>query len=198
MPIRSRALRGALVSLCFVSALPAQDVADRLAGRWLLEPAASDDIAAAVDRAVAPLNFVVRPVARRRLQAVNRPASHIDVTVGRDTIVLAWAGEPPATARRDGTAAPYRDGRGERLSLRVAVARTDADPVLLREQYDAPDGIRTNRWSLAPAGDRVGIVVEVASPRLPAPLRYRLVYRRAALTTGAAGRTGGTVTAEAR
>lgn len=150
---------------------------ERLAGRWVLDSAASDDIPAAIERTVAPMNFVTRPIARSRLRTVNRAAPVVELRLRQDTVETVWAGGPPARARLGGPPAPYRDRRGEDMSYRAS-ARAGAAGPEFSETYQPGDGSRTNTWTLSADGRTLTVAVEVRSPQLPDPLRYRVVYRR--------------------
>ena len=153
------------------------DPAARLAGRWLLDSAASDDVGRAIEEAASRNNPLVAAVARTRLRATNVPAPTIDVALDADSITVTRPATPPVRAPRDGAAITWRRADGEPATVRLAVIGTT--PPALRERYETADGVRRNEWALSADGRTLTVLVEVSSPRLAVPLRYRLAYRRA-------------------
>lgn len=155
------------------------DRAAPIAGVYTVQVDAEVRLAEAVERAVAPLNFVVRSVARRRLLAVNKPASRVEIIVRGDSVFLQYAGQPEVRARRNGTARPWRNAAGEQISVevRAPLQASDATP-LLSERYVAEDGTRENRWFLDTTSGRARLEISVSSPRLPAPMTLQLMYTR--------------------
>jgi hypothetical protein len=148
---------------------------DPLAGSWTLDANASDDIGEAIEKTVAPLNFVVRPIARRRLAAVNAPFASVRLERAGSDVTITWMGGRPARATVNGPAVPYRDARGEAMTFRVRESPAGA----LSEQYDTEDGVRTNTWTLDDTST-LSVRIEVRGARLKRPLTYRLVYVRPA------------------
>jgi hypothetical protein len=186
MPIR-RVARAVIALPAFAASaaapLYAQGIStDRTAmlhGVFAVQPDAQERLEEAVERAIAPLNFVVRSVARRRLLAVNKPSGRVEILVRGDSVVLRYAGQPEVRARRNGTARPWRNAAGEQISVEVrAPAQASDTTPLLSERYVAEDGIRENRWFLDAATSRVRLEVSVSSPRLPSPLALQLAYTR--------------------
>lgn len=132
-----------------------------------------------MERAVAPLNFVVRSVARRRLLAVNKPSSRVEIIVRGDSVILRYAEQPEVRAARTGTARPWRNAAGEQISVEVrAPLQATASTPLLSDRYVAEDGIRENRWFLDESSGRARLEITVSSPRLPTPLTLQLTYTR--------------------
>jgi len=157
----------------------ATDRASALGGVFTVQADANNRLEEAVERAVAPLNFVVRSVARRRLLAVNKPSSRVEIIVRGDSVILRYAGQPEVRARRNGTSRPWRNTAGEQISVEVRAPLYASEPTpLLSDRYVAEDGIRENRWFLDESSGRVRLEVEVSSPRLPAPLTLQLIYTR--------------------
>jgi hypothetical protein len=162
-------------------AASAADRAAALAGTYTVQPGAQERLRESVERAVAPTNFVVRPVARRRLLAVNQPASRVDITLRGDSVIIRYANQPELRAQRRGATRPWKNTAGEPLSVEVQAPTTaaDAEP-LLYERYTAEDGTRENRWFLDAATGQARLEVTITSPRLPAPMRLELNYTRVA------------------
>lgn len=153
--------------------------AERLEGQFIRDGAASDDVAAAIERAVAPMNFVTRPIGRSRLRATNQPPADVRFALPPDSIVVRYAGQPELRARRDGSPREWRNAAGEPFEVRVTVTAAPDGGVLVRQTFVAEDGRRENAWHLDAEGATLTLDVTVSSPRLPQPLRYRHVFRRA-------------------
>ena len=155
------------------------DRASAITGVFTVQSDAQDRLEEAVERAVAPLNFVVRSVARRRLLAVNKPSGRVEIIVRGDSVILRYAGQPEVRARRNGTARPWRNTAGEDISVEIRAPQlaTGSTP-LLSERYVAEDGTRENRWFLDESTGRARLEVTVSSPRLPSPVTLQLTYTR--------------------
>jgi len=152
---------------------------ERLAGRYVRDAAASDDVQAAIERAVAQMSFVTRGIGRSRLKATNQPPSDVRFALPSDSIVVHYAGQPELRARRDGTPREWRNAAGEPFQARVTLAPGTDGAVTVRQVFEAEDGRRENAWRLDATGATLTLDVTVSSPRLPQPLRYRHVFRRA-------------------
>lgn len=158
------------------AARPRPDAGAPFAGRWTLDLAASENVERAIEETAARNNPLVAAVARTRLRATNVPAPTIDVTLDRDSITIARPATPVVRAPRDGAPFPWRRADGEPATVRVAVF--GSTPPTVRERYETADGVRRNEWALLADGRTLWVDIDVTSPRLAAPLRYRLVYRR--------------------
>ncbi|WKW11484.1 hypothetical protein Strain138_000737 [Pseudogemmatithrix spongiicola] len=153
---------------------------ERLVGRFVRDAAASDDVPAAIERAVAQMSFVTRGIGRSRLKATNQPPADVRFALPPDSIVVQYAGQPELRARRDGSPREWRNAAGEPFQARVTVATSPDGSVTVRQVFEAEDGRRENAWRLEAAGTTLTLDVTVSSPRLPQPLRYRHVFRSAA------------------
>lgn len=163
-----------------VAAAP-RDRAIALSGDYSLQSDAQVRLRESVERAVAPLNFVVRSVARRRLLAVNQPSARVEISVRGDSVIIRYANQPELRAHRRGATRQWKNTAGESLAVEVQAPSTaaDAEP-LLYERYIAEDGTRENRWFLDAATGRARLEVTITSPRLPSPMRLELNYTRIA------------------
>lgn len=156
------------------------DRALALNGSYSVQAGAQEQLRQSVEAAVAPMNFVLRGVARRRLLALNQPSSRVDILVRGDSVVIRYSNQPELRAQRHGASRPWRNAAGESIAVavRAAADAASSDP-LLYERYTAEDGTRENRWFLDPSTGQARLEVTIASPRLPAPMRLQLRYTRA-------------------
>ena len=143
-------------------------------GQYLLVAPESDNLPEIIERTVRQFNFLIRPIARSRLQRTN---------VAFPAISFERPGDSGfRIAHVNGTAVLHRvageevsgqspDGSGIRVRL-------NAGPPL-REVYQSDEGRRENTYELVDGGRRLLLHVVITSPRLREPIKYRLVYKRA-------------------
>jgi hypothetical protein len=151
----------------------------RLSGRFVRDAAASDDVPAAIERAVAQMSLLTRAIGRSRLRATNQPPADVRFALPPDSVVVHYAGQPEFRARRDGSPREWRNTAGEPFEARATLSAATDGRVVLRQSFSADDGRRENTWTLDATGTALTLDVQVSSPRLPQPLRYRHVFRRA-------------------
>jgi hypothetical protein len=151
---------------------------ERLIGRFVRDSAASDDVNAAIERAVAQMSFVTRGIGRSRLRATNQPPADVRFELPPDSIVVQYSGQPELRAKRDGSPRQWRNTAGEPFQARVTMSAAPDGSISVRQIFEAEDGRRENAWRLDPAGNTLTLEVTISSPRLPQPLRYRQVLRR--------------------
>ena len=140
-----------------------------LSGSYRLVPSQSDDVDKAIDTAVRKMNVVSRGFARRRLRSTNPPYERIILTVQQNHVRVT-AGGSTLTLPTNGSAVPWKRG-GEVLSVSGRFAGGS-----FVETFQAKDGRRVNTFTATEGG--LDLRVTVTSARLPAPLTYRLRYRR--------------------
>jgi hypothetical protein len=139
-----------------------------------LVPDGSDNIRSAIDRSVAHMNFIVRPIARHRLTKANRLAEHLTFAVQPDTVAVTFDGMNPIITPRNGDSTSWIRGEtGERYQVHIAPAGDT-----LRQVIATDDGQRENDFVFLDDGARVELHVTLTAERLPIPLRYMLLYRR--------------------
>ena len=141
-----------------------------------LVPEVSDNIRSAIDRSVARMNFIIRPIARRRLVKANHLFSTLTFVMRADSISVMFAGMNPIVTPRDGGFAPWVRGEtGEHYDVYTA---QEGDT--LRQVIATDDGQRENDFQFFEDGARIELHVTLTADRLPTPLRYTLIFRRIA------------------
>lgn len=145
---------------------------DRFKGVWTLNAEASDDLTAAIEKTIATMNFIARPIARTKLRARNVAFPKIDITAedgglrvshqGGMNVKYSAVSQPVHVKAPDGT---------------DAVTRLSATPTLILT-YESESGTREDRYELSPEGNTLTLSIRMTSSRLPQPLLYQLVYRR--------------------
>ena len=163
------ALAGVLVS----SAAAAQEAAPAFVGSWTYAAGQGDVIEAAIERGIDDMNFVTKPIARRRLRATNDAYSTIEVRIADGTVTTTLEGraiESPA----DGRAIRWTREDGEVMQVATSVRAGS-----LVQTFTAEDGSRENVYTVSGDGRRLTLQVTIRSGRLPQPITYRLAYDRA-------------------
>lgn len=158
----------ALVVTILFLALPLS-ASDSLEGRFVIDRSHSDSVSAAIDRAVAKMNPLIRGFARRRLIAANPAYGNVSLAFESGAVHIV-SGPTTLDLPLNGRAIVWRHD-GEDVHVHAS-----GNSSALRETFEAKDGVRTN--SFAPSAEGMTMSVTVTSPRLRAPLQYRLVYRR--------------------
>lgn len=153
------------------------DPLDRFTGRYVLDSAASEPVPEAIERTVAPMNMIVRSVARRRLARLNQPKPRLEIAVTSAAVDFRYPGEPVVRLTRANTATEWRNAEGEEMRVQLLASDPSGEPAL-REQYDTKDGRRINEYRLDANAARLRVRVTVTGPRLSIPLTYALAYRR--------------------
>lgn len=160
-------------ALLISGAASAQDAQSPLVGAWILAPQQGNVIEAAIDRGIDDMNFVTKPIARRRLRATNDAYATIELRIADGNVTTVLAGraiESPA----DGRAIRWTREDGE--GMQVATALREGTLV---QTFEAEDGSRENVYSVSPDGRRLTLQATIRSGRLPQPIVYRLAYDRA-------------------
>lgn len=144
-----------------------------LDGTYHLVPAESDDIHQVIDRAVARMNFVTRPVARSRLRKTNPPYQTVHLSTSVSQVTIRIDAREPLTTPSNGTPIQWKQARGE-----VVDVSTEWENGILEQTFVAKDGQRVNHFSLSAGGELLHLRVTITSPRLAEPLTYTLRYRK--------------------
>jgi hypothetical protein len=140
---------------------------------YALSPAESDDVRAAIEHAIARMNFIARPIARRRLMRANHPSPTLTFSVRSDTLAVTFEGLNPIVTPLSGDAVPWvRGATGETYAVHIAFAGDT-----LRQTIADEDGERENDFIFLDSGATVEMHVTLVAARLPAPLHYVEVFR---------------------
>lgn len=168
----NRCAIGLAAVVLFAGTASAQQAAPAFVGAWSYAPEQGSVIERAIDRGTAEMNFVTKPIARRRLRATNTAYATVDVRLADGAITTVLAGRAIASPA-DGRAVPYTREDGE--VMRVATVLREGTLV---QTFTAEDGSRENVYSASPDGRRLTLQVTIRSGRLPQPIVYRLAYDR--------------------
>ena len=146
----------------------------QLNGTYTLNRQASDNVATAINAAVARMSFVTRPIARGRLTRTNAPYERIVISYSTSQVSLTFDRRAAIVTPANGTPTAWTREDGERFMV-----STEWENGRLEQTFRADDGSRENVFTLSGDGATLTMNVTVTSPRLPRPLTYKLVYIRA-------------------
>ncbi len=141
---------------------------------YTLMPDSSGNVKAAIDKTVADMNFIVRPIARGRLTKINPVPQRVSIRLGKDTVSASFDDGNPVITPLSGDTVPWSNP----LTHETDHAHASVSGDTVRQTIAAPDGQRVNAFIFSPTGDRLHLVVTVTSHRLPRPLVYELLFRR--------------------
>lgn len=164
------------LALCTDMALPptARAQSTDPQGTFQLIADQSADIEAAIETAVAKMNFVKRPIARNRLKKTNTAYQLIHIARLPDAVELTFDQRKPLRVPTTGTPVKWTREDGEVFDVSAQWQGTQ-----LTQTYKAEDGMRVNTFRLSPDGQTLSLDVAVSSGQLPQAVKYTLAYRRA-------------------
>ncbi|HEY6643147.1 hypothetical protein [Povalibacter sp.] len=167
-----RFIRPFLIVICSLSATTALAQGEAIQGVFVSTDTSKAAIIQAIYTAIAKMNFLTRAVARSRLLATNPLYQRIEITNDGSQITVRYDKGRPVVMPADGSEVKWTRDDGEEFNV---AAR--AQGAQLQQTFKAEDGQRLNQFSLSPDGT-LTLNVTIESPRLPAPLKYSLTYRR--------------------
>lgn len=168
-------MRAAAVLLLAVTAAAPAPLPAGPEGVFALDRAASDDVKQAIDRSAGEFNFLLRPFARSRLTKANPVPQRIEIAYTGSEVRVQLDRVPAVSAPRDGRTVKWKRDDGALFDLTARIREGT-----LEQSFRGDDGERINVYRLEPDGKTLKMGVTLKSPRLPKPLTYTLVFRRAA------------------
>lgn len=163
-----------LLSLSSASAQKPQTPS--LQGTYTLNTAASDDVDKAIEATIKGMNFIARPIARKRLRETNVPPyQRIVISYTQAEVSITTDQRAPIRTSPNGTPVDWTREDGEKFKV-----STVWESGKLKQTFKGKDGQRVNTYSISADGKTLAMQVSVTSPRLPRPLTYKVVYRRTA------------------
>lgn len=141
-------------------------------GDYAFDPERSDKLAETIKKATESLNFAMKPILRKKLEGSEKPAQTLSILKGA-SVTLTVEKNLPFTAA-PGSPAKWKRSDGEAFD--VACELQEGGFLLTFRQDDVA---RAQAFSLSPDGRTLTVEVILRNPRLPEPMKYRLVYRKA-------------------
>ncbi|MBC7926293.1 MAG: hypothetical protein H7039_11610 [Bryobacteraceae bacterium] len=145
---------------------------DRYAGKWELQAAASDNIEGAIEKTIAPMNFVKRPIARGKLKRRNYAFPRMTIASGADGLLINQEKGLNVTYQMPNVAVRTKAPDGAQV-----LSTLSAGPGLILNHV-TEEGKREDNYILSSDGAVLTMAVSLSSTHLPQPLTYKLVYGR--------------------
>jgi len=134
-------------------------------------PERSPNIDIAIEKAVAEMSFIKRPIARSRLKKTNAVYRTVEISRTDDQVIVALNGTP-ITMPAGGHPVKWKRDDGEVFDVSVAWRNSAVD-----QTFKAPDGTRVNTFRLNADGT-MSMDVTITSEQLPQPIKYSISYQR--------------------
>jgi hypothetical protein len=170
---RIRMRRFLLPAFALVALATPAFAATGVAGSYAYDAAASDNVETAIQKAIEPMNPIVRLVAKGRLEKTNQPYKHVAIKTDGGKLSVTTDGRAPIVVGNGASIKWTRPEDGEKLDVSMSLSGST-----LTESFTSPDGKRVNVFSPSADGKKLTMAVTVTSPKLPKPLTYRLTYKR--------------------
>src|SRR5688572_13376519 len=168
---------GSVGSLVVTAGEPDPSAADAtLAGRYVYAGGEQQrqQLLDAIEDVIAEMNFIARPIARRRLRESNWPSDELHLLITEVEITVARPGRPTVSAPRDGSTITWRSPDGDAFEVRHRLVAADQ----LIQEFVGEGNRSENVFSLEENGSRMTVQTTIYADRLPKVLRFRMSYRR--------------------
>ncbi len=162
----------ALAVSALMSCSAAQSEEPLWVGAFLNEHQSSEGVDAAIETAVAKMNFITRPIARSRLKKSNPAYKRIVIVHKGDLVSVSFDGRRPIEMPADGAPIKWTRDDGEVFDVTATVQNGE-----LIQTFKAEDGQRVNTFSANDSG-QMTMEAKLTSPQLPTPVIYTLLYQR--------------------
>lgn len=140
--------------------------ADAFRGTYVLDPAASDDVNAAIGRAMRGGDAAARPADPEGLRRASEPYPRILFASDRG-VTIEFARRTSAVFPLDGTPVRWRSGDGEEFEVSTRAVRGR-----LEQRFVSDGSRRTNTYVLSDDGRTLTLDVVIETPQLAWPLRH--------------------------
>ena len=165
----SYAIGACLAAMLFAAARPSTG-----SFAYSLVPDSSDNIHDAINRTVGSMNFIVRPIARGRLNRTNPTPQHMHVDLWHDSVGVSFDDGNAVVTPYNGVTSLWQNS----LTHETYQAHMLLVGDTICQFITAPDGVRENAYVFADSARRLYLRVTVTSHHLPKPLEYTLAFRR--------------------
>jgi hypothetical protein len=178
MPQRPRAFQPTrVVRPSPVPPAPAQvpQVLARYNGSYFVIPERSDSTILAIDGVAKRINWLVRGVARNRLNSVNPPCASVHIqAIDPRTVAIGTDQWPTWNQRLDDTPIRWRRNHQEQYDVSLRLSPYG----VLEQRFVGAEGERINRYILTDGGKTLEMEVVVMSPKLPQTVHYTFRFAR--------------------
>lgn len=144
-----------------------------LQGTFTFNRTGSDNVETAIEKAVEDMNFIVRPIAKSRLSKTNQPYQRVVISYTPTTVSITTDKRAAIQTPSNGTSIKWTREDDEVFNV-----STEWKSGKLQQIFKAEDGARSNLFSISPDGKVLTLEVTITSPKLPQPLKYKLLFNR--------------------
>lgn len=144
-----------------------------LAGTYMLDRGASQDVGKAVETVVEQMSFLVRSIARERLMAANPLPPRIAISFVDNAVTIQTGDGQAITTPTDGTPIDWTQEDGDAAKISAVW-----EGGKLKRSVVSKNGMRVSTYGLDPTGNTLTLQVVITASQLPQPLDYKLVFRR--------------------
>ncbi|WP_394836012.1 hypothetical protein LVJ94_03785 [Pendulispora rubella] len=143
--------------------------------RYRNSPVEKEKRREAIERSIGGLFFVIRPMARSRLESATQVPAQYTFSFESGSVRVKVPGRPDVFSREDGTPAEYVYN-----DTRTPYTQRFVNGRLVQVfTFAKNEGSRINEFSVSPDGQTLTLKVTLSSSSLTAPLVYQLTYQRA-------------------
>ena len=170
-------LSASAVPVRAAEAIASAELQARMTGHFVLaEPRAAVEarLASVVDQAVAPMSFLIRPIARSRIGRVVAFCAEYRLALSASDVRVICDARAPIERKLDNSGGKLEGLDDEPLDVAVAVGR---DSVALT--FTSSEGQRTTTYRFDASGG-MEIAVQVSSGQIEKPMEWKIRYRRSA------------------
>ena len=140
-------------------------------GNWVAADPSGSAISAAIDNASHDFNFIVRPIAKKRLRAANPIPRTLSISQSGGSIEVVLNGSLRVRAKPGSTITwPGPDNDPVKVT-------TSLEGDALTQTFVADDGSKRNRYHLRSDG-QLQLDVHVTSSKLKRPFDYTQLFRK--------------------
>jgi hypothetical protein len=151
------------------------DLQAQMTGHFVLaepRPMVEARLAEVVENAVAPMSFLIRPIARSRIGRAVVFCGEYQLALDATRVSVTCDALPPIRRKLDNSEGKLAVAGGDPVDVRVSVA-----PDSLTLRFIAPEGERMTTYRFDGSGG-MEISVRVGSSQMEKPLEWKIRYRR--------------------
>ncbi len=164
-----RAARLFLVPVLATLTLAAQDSA--LNGTW--SQTRADDVAAAIENVVADMNFIKRPIARKKLIRLNPVYKKTIIAITGSGVTVKFDERDLIPMPPGGKPGPWTREDGDKFMVAAQISKDQ-----MIQTFKNDEGERTNVFKLSADGKTLTMNATIKSPQLSKPLTYSISFGR--------------------
>lgn len=124
-----------------------------------------------IEKAIADMSFITRPIAKRKLENSNTAFKSLTFKFPGDKVSVQNDSRKPVVSPADGSKTKWTREDGETFTVSQKVG----DDEIVQIFY-AEDGVKTLTYKFNDDFSKVTMRVKLDSPKLPGPMTYSLNY----------------------